>query len=144
MTNDPFGNLQEWGFVLESLNEIDSSGRLSECQHGLARILRFKGNWRLREEVLERIGGITEPSDELANQVFCIITDENLYYDARILGCRVFVQWMERNPTGLNPFFITEMRTVVERLVRSPQPPFFEASVRELQSAIQSSGVLKN
>jgi len=76
MTQDPFGNLREWGPVLELLDELESNGKLAECQRGLVRILRYKGNWRLREEVLKRIGGIPSPSDELAGQVLTILSDD--------------------------------------------------------------------
>ena len=88
MKQDPFGNLVEWGEVLNSIEEMAASGCLSDCQPGLVRILRYKGNWRLREAVLRHIGEIQAPSEELVDQVLSILDDDNTYYDVRILaGC---------------------------------------------------------
>ena len=96
MKPDPFGNLTDWGQVLETLDKLADSGRLAECQPGLIRILRFKGNWRLREELLKRVGEIKTPSRELADQVLSILADDNVYYDARIIAGDALVSTVEK------------------------------------------------
>ena len=55
MQPDPFGNLQDWGHAMELLTTLSDNGKLNECQPGLARILAFQGNWRIREETLKRL-----------------------------------------------------------------------------------------
>ena len=144
MTHDPFGNLREWGPALEVLDELAVSGKLAECQHGLVRILRYKGNWRLREEVLKRIGGIPSPSDELAGQVLTILADDNIYYDARILANNALIQWLKNSQRRLHQEFILEIRKVIEKLSKSPQPPFFEETIKKLDSEIGLPGPLQN
>ncbi len=49
MKKDPFGNLADYQPVLELVHDLADKGELAECQPGLIRILRYKGNWRLRE-----------------------------------------------------------------------------------------------
>ncbi len=65
MKHDLFGSLRDWGPVLELVDDLADNGQLAKCQPGLIRILRYKGNWRLREEVLKRVGEIKTPSSEL-------------------------------------------------------------------------------
>lgn len=136
MTHDPFGNLREWGPALELLDGLDSNGKLAACQRGLVRILRYKGNYRLREEVLKRIGGILSPSDELAGQVLTILADDNIYYDARILANNALIQWLKNSKSSLNQEFILEIRKMIEKLSKLPHPPFFDKAIKRLDSEI--------
>lgn len=138
MKHDPFGNLRDWGPVLDILDELTNSGRLAEYQHGLIRILRYKGNWRLREEVLKCIGQIPAPSRELIRQVLDIVADDNTYYEARILANNAVMEWTEK---GLRISFDPadpQMRDVIEKLrflLDTPHPPFFSNALsRCLQS----------
>lgn len=144
MTDDPFGNLRDWGPVLELLDELATSGKLAECQRGLVRILRYKGNWRLREEVLKRIGGIPSPSDELAGQVLTILSDDNIYYDARIIASNALIELLENSQSSLPQEFILEIRKVIEKLSKSPQPPFFDEAIKKLDSEIGPPRAVQN
>lgn len=144
MTDDPFGNLRDWGPVLELLDELASSGKLAECQRGLVRILRYKGNWRLREEVLKQIGGIPSPSKELVGQALAIFTDDNIYYDARILASDALIQLLNNNQNSLHKEFIPEIRKVIEKLSKFPQPPIYDTAIKKLNSEISTQGVIKN
>ena len=144
MIHDPFGNLREWGPALELLDGLDSSGKLAECQRGLVRILRYKGHWRLREEVLKRIGEIPSPSDELAGQVITILADDNIYYDVRILANNALIQWLKNRQSRLHQEFILEIRKVIEKLSKLPQPPFFDVAIKKLDSEIGPPGALQN
>lgn len=143
MTQDPFGNLREWGPALELLDELAGSGKLSGCQHGLIRILRYKGNWRLREEALKRIGGIPDPSNKLVAQVLDIIQDDNIYYDARILANNALVELLRNGQNRLPQDFIMKIRKVIEQLCKSPQPPFFQEAINQLDSEIGLPGALQ-
>jgi len=144
MTDDPFGNLRDWGPVLELLDELASSGKLAECQRGLVRILRYKGNWRLREEVLKQIGGIPSPSKELVCQALAIFSDDNIYYDARILASDALIQLLNNNQSSLHKEFIPEIRKVIEKLSKLPQPPIYDTAIKKLDSEISTQGVMKN
>ncbi len=135
MKNDPFGNLCDWGTVLDILEELSVNGQLSDCQSGLIRVLRYKGNWRLREEVLKRIGKIRTPSPQLILQTLSILTDDNIYYDARILAGEAILQILKntRNNAGTSGINMSVRKAAV-RLISTPQPPVFETAVKNLLS----------
>lgn len=132
MKQDPFGNLTDWGRVLDTFGELADSGRLAECQPGLIRILRFKGNWRLREEVLKRIGEIKVPSRELVRQVLTILADDNIYYDARIMAGDALIQLLKNGPDESLEELTATVRKLVQKLKSTPQPPFFDEALDRL------------
>lgn len=144
MTKDPFGTLTDWGIVLDLLEELGENGNLSAYQPGLLRILRYKGNWRLREEVLKRIGEIRNPSEELISQVIEILADDNIYYDARILAGESLAQLLKNTENGFSRNISMDAKKVVEELRSTPHPPFFENALQRLHSETWLSGGLEN
>lgn len=132
MNKDPFGNLQEWGTVLDRLTELEQAETLSDCQAGLARILRFKGNWRLREAVLKCIAKIETPEIALANEVFHVIMDDNTYYEARIMACEALQNIIKRNHFHEKSLTVFPRRNFSEQLNllrNTPQPPIFSDAI---------------
>ncbi len=144
MKEDPFGNLTDWGTVLDLFDELENNGNLAENQPGLVRILRYKGNWRLREEALKRIGEIQNPSDELTSQVIAILADDNIYYDARILAGEALVQLLRNAENGFSGKISMNVRKVAEKLRSTSQPLFFEKALENLYSEITVPGMLEN
>jgi hypothetical protein len=144
MRDDPFGNLTDWGRVLDTLEDLTENGGLSECQRGLIRILRYKGNWRLREEVLKRVGAIQAPSKELIQQVIAVLDDDNIYYDARIIAGNALIQLLPNAEDAGNGDLHESVRTVAEKLKRTPQPPFFHTTLDRLHSALVPPRVVVN
>ena len=136
MSGDPFGNLQEWGTVLELLDELASTERLAECQRGLVRILNYKGNWRLREEVLKRLDQIQQPADELVGQVLSILADDNVYYEARILAGRALTQLLKNGQNVARENLQPQVRKTIEKLCNTLQPPFFEEALKSCNQAL--------
>ncbi len=132
MKEDPFGNLTNWGDVLDIIERLAEEGKLSECQPGLIRILRYKGNWQLREEVLKRAGDIKEPSSELISQVLEIVDDDNTYYDARILAGDALIRMLKNNRDGFEGNVNASVRKVAERLRATPAPPIFYNTLTKL------------
>lgn len=144
MRHDPFGNLGDWGPVIDLFDELAKKDKLAECQPGLVRILRYKGNWRLREAVLKRIGNIQTPSDELMSQVITILDDDNIYYDARILACDALIQLLENVRDDLFDEINTAVRKVTEKLRNTPQPLFFDKTLKKLYSQLDRPGMTEN
>jgi len=144
MKPDPFGNLTDWGQVLETFYELAESGRLAECQPGLIRILRFKGNWRLREEVLKRVGEIQAPSRELVLEVLAMLADDNIYYDARIIAGDALVQLLKNEPADSHEELTSAIRKLVDKLKTTPQPPFFDEALDRLHSEVAVLSALEN
>jgi hypothetical protein len=130
MPQDPFGNLQDWGEALELLDELARNGRLAECQRGLVRILNYKGNWRLREEVLKRLDQIREPTDALIGQVLSILADDNTYYEARIMASNTLTRLLKNGVNGARPELNLKSRKIIEKLCKTPQPPVFEKALK--------------
>ena len=143
MKNDPFGNLTDWGLVVDTLEDLANNGDLSQCQSGLVRILRYKGNWRLREEALKRIGEIQAPSDELVEQMLAILDDDNLYYDVRIIAGNSLVQLLKRPQGGRADDRIKKAKKIIGKLKSSPQPPFFEKAINRLHSELADPNALE-
>lgn len=144
MKHDPFGNLTDWGMALNVFEEMANNGRLAECQPGLIRILRFKGNWRLREEVLKRIKELQIPSEELILQVLSILSDDNIYYDARVIAGEALVEMLKNVHAGAHDELATAVKKTVEKLQRTPQPPFFNEALDKLYTEVTGSTVLAN
>lgn len=145
MKEDPFGNLTDWGPVLDLFDNLADNGKLADCQPGLVRILRYKGNWRLREEVLRRVGEIQTPSDELIFQVVEILGDDNIYYDARILAGEALIQLLKSiHEDGFCVEINKEIQRVVDKLRRTPQPPFFETTLKSLYAEVLQPSMLEN
>ncbi len=140
MKQDPFGDLNNWEAVLDILDELANAGKLPECQAGLIRILKHKGNWRLREEVLKRVGEIQRPSHQLIHQVLSILDDDNTYYDARILAGDALIQMLKNRQDDFGGKIIMSIRNVTERLKMIPHPSIFENAVKKLCAEIAVFG----
>ena len=86
MTRGTFGNLEQWGPVLEQLDDWKRTGELDRHQDELLWLLRYRGNWRLREAALDVMATLQAPDPELIRQACEIIMDEDLYQEVRILA----------------------------------------------------------
>lgn len=144
MKNDPFGNLTDWGPVLDTLDDLTDKGALSTCQPGLIRILRYKGNWRLREEVLKRAGEIQAPSKELIQQVVAVLADDNIYYEARIIAGNALIQLLKKAENAHSDDIHGQVHKVIEKLKSTPQPPILGNAIDALHSEIAASDTLVN
>ncbi|MCF8026529.1 MAG: hypothetical protein K9K82_13715 [Desulfobacteraceae bacterium] len=144
MEKDPFGNLTDWGPVLDLLDELSENGTISKCQPGLIRILRYKGNWRLREEALKRVNKVENPCDGLVLQISNLLADDNLYYDARILAGNALVQLSKNTENGFPIELNKEIQKVIIKLQSTPHPPFFEYAVEKVHSNVIKQEVFEN
>ena len=131
-------------FRHQRFDDLADNGKLAECQSGLIRILRYKGNWQLREEVLKRVGEIKAPSGEMIFQVLAILADDNIYYDARILACDALIQLLKSDQDGLCGEINKELRKIVEKLRSTPQPAFFDKALKRLYSEVGLPSILEN
>ncbi|MBF0201320.1 MAG: hypothetical protein HQK66_08405 [Desulfamplus sp.] len=139
MKQDPFGNLADWGPVLNLIESADNDS-LVQYQPGLIRILRYQANWRLREAVLKRAGDIYPPSSDLVLQILDMLDNDNIYYDARILACEAMVQLLKKSKKCISDEIICKIKTVLERLNLTPHPPFFQEALTRAASAIIGNG----
>lgn len=139
MQPDSFGNLQDWGPVLDKLCQLTHEGKLGDHQAELIRILRYQGNWRLREETLHRISAIEQPSKALIEQVLRIIADKNLYFEARILACQSMIDLLKKTGHSFDAAIRDAVIGTLAKLLATPQPPIFTDALRQLSSVAQES-----
>ena len=116
MQSDIFGNLMEWGDVLEKLDGLRNSKTLDEHQVGLVRILRYPRNWRLREAALEVLGEINKPSHELVKETLNIALNEEVYLDARKMAVDALADLMIKDRRIRSKKEITARSRVLEKM----------------------------
>jgi len=136
MENYIFGNLKDWGPVLERMGELAKKGKLGEHQSELIRVLRYDDNWRLREAAIECLADIENPSLALIDEVYAIMMREDLYYDVRILAAhalgKIFCGSSKSKAPG-EPAANPLARKILEgmsRLMKAPQPPVLHKAIR--------------
>ncbi len=144
MKDDPFGNLTDWGAVLDILDDLADNGNLFRCQPGLVRILRHKVNWRLREEVLKLVGNVQTPSKELVHQVIAILDDDNIYYDARVMAGDALIQLLNNTKDISYDDLQGKVQKIIEKLKSTPQPAFFEKAIDRLYSELAVTSMLES
>lgn len=126
-----FGNLNDWGLVLEQLEKLAESRELGNYQDELIRLLRFDQNWRLREAAIESLPFVANPGLDIAREVTALITRKDLYYDVRILatqGLEKLVPTIVKNRAFDNDIlkqFIRKIVAEMDDLLASPEPPKF-------------------
>jgi len=149
MNNFIFGNLNDWGIVLEKLEKLSETRELDNYQDELIRLLRFDQNWRLREAAIESLTFVKNPSLKLAREVNTLIKRKDLYYDVRILAA----DGLEKLSTAIVnnkcfdkdilKQFIQGVMEDMDDLLASPEPPKFHnalqksiAQVKKVEAAI--------
>jgi hypothetical protein len=86
MSTDVFGDLRQWNRVLEELEHLKTRGLLDEHQDGLARLLRYRFNWRIREKAVQSLSTLSAPEDHILAIVLEIIADEHTEFTLRTLA----------------------------------------------------------
>ncbi|MBM4087985.1 MAG: hypothetical protein FJ276_00940 [Planctomycetes bacterium] len=133
------GNLEQWGSVLEQLDEWKRAGQLDRHQADLLWLLRFRGNWRLREAALEMMASLKAPDPELIREACNILTDENLYQEVRILAAESVAAMLSSEGGSGAPLVgpAGKARECMHALLGSPQPPVLHLALRRALSQLQ-------
>lgn len=134
MQQGAFGNLEEWGRVLTQLEQLGRDQCLDEHQDGLARLLRYPGNWRLREAALEYARHIKQPAEALVAAVLQILTDEELYYEVRVLAAEALVTLL---PAARNRSLEQHAVELMHALLDAPHPPVLHQAVQRVLPTIE-------
>lgn len=142
MDSDIFGDLTDWGQVIEVLDRLKELKRLDRHQVGLTRILRYRDNWRLRETVLKHIVHLPEPTEEIVHEVINITVDEDIYLDMRILAfdalSNLIFLCIRRNDTQSRNLVETAIENM-NKLLDSPQPPIFHEVVSKTLNMVKKT-----
>jgi len=145
MKNYIFGNLNDWGIVLEKLEKLSETRELDNYQDELIRLLRFDQNWRLREAAIESLPFVKNPSLNLAREVNTLIKRKDLYYDVRILatdGLEKLAATIVNNKgfdKDILKQFIHGIVKDMDDLLASPEPPKFHNALQKSVSQVKKS-----
>jgi len=135
MHRNAFGNLQEWGRVLEQLESISRGGDLDRHQADLIALLRYPDNWRLREAALESSRNLRKPTRDLVDQIRKIMADNRLYCEVRVLAAEALAVLLERWADSSDPGMIEvrrEVQSEIHALLESHQPPVLHQAARRV------------
>jgi hypothetical protein len=139
MEDHSFGNLMDWGRVLERLEKIKENSALDEYQNELIRILRYKENWRLTERVLEYAREIRHPVDELIGELCSILRNPTYCADSRVLAAGALSVLIPRKVKKTVEYPKFEGASVVEvmrEILKSPEAPIVHNAVSEALQCI--------
>ncbi len=143
MANDIFGDLQSWVRVLDHMERLASEGTLDHHQRGLARVLRYPFNWRLRQAALRNAGLLKEPSEEVVEVVLRILRNDHGDIENRILAGDALASMMS-NGAAVSMSDATRCRIAesFERLLEAAEPPVLhDAAERWQQQLKEAAGV---
>jgi hypothetical protein len=132
MSTDVCRDFREWNRVLEQL-ERPTNG--DERQYGLARLLAYRFNWRIRAKALQCISLLSAPEDRTLSLVLEIVADEYTEFKLRTLAadslCGLISQrqkqgrWggvlretaIERLIAAINPYHPVDFQRTVKRVI---------------------------
>ncbi len=140
MQRDDFGNLEEWGRVLNELAQLTRDRNLDNRQAGLVRLLRYPNNWRLREAALEAVRNVTQPTETLVSDVLEIMSNEHLYHEVRVLAAEALASLlaaMRVARDGRHPELERQALDQMHRLLESPHPPILHRAVQRVLPSVE-------
>lgn len=130
--SDVFGDLQEWGAALATLERLREEGRLDEHQQGLARLVRFQRNWRLREAALECALEIESASDLLIADALNTLVCRDTPLALRVTAAQATGHLLScYSPDGRSPFDAERAYETMEQVARQQQPPILADALQD-------------
>ena len=139
MRKDDFGNLTDWGDVLQKLDRLRRSGELEGHQAGLARLIRYRNNWRLRQAALASCREISKASDVLIADVLNTLADEQTPLELRVLAASALGHLLPRYAPEAGALFDVERAVEnVGQVAARVQPPVLADTIQEVLEAAGS------
>ena len=149
MKDYSFGNLMDWGSVLDKLQHLKDTGELDNHQDELIKLLRCDVNWRLREAAVEASSTLTNPSVDTVKLLVELIKREDIYYNIRIMAAEalstlvpVVMESKDLNK-DLARLFINEANHEVTSLLSTPAPPIFhdalDVTLGQIQKVLEAA-----
>ena len=131
MTTDAFGDLSDWGYALDQLKKLREEKLLDEHQSGLARMLRYRTNPRLMEQVLICALDIRQASDALIADVLDVVVSTEVNLPFRTQAARALGHLLTHRPpqTSATSPDIKQVVETMEGLAAVPGPPVLIAAL---------------
>ncbi len=139
MGADIFGDLKDWGRVLETIERVRMREGLEEHQAGLARILRYRENWRLADRVLRVVPEVRQASDLLIAEVCNILVMSDVHPDIRVRAARALGHLLVHRPDQVSSFDPARTLQTMSDVVARGCPPALEEALEEAISAAEAS-----
>ncbi len=135
MSTDVFGDFREWNGVLKQLERSTDNGHFDERHDALARLLKYRFNWRIRAKAVKCISLLSAPEDRTLSLVLEIVVDEYTEFNLRTLAadslCGLIRErqkqgrWdgelketaIERLTTAINPHHPVDFQRAVDRVI---------------------------
>lgn len=139
MTMDAFGDLREWGDVLAALERLKRERQLDDQQVGLARLLRYRQNWRLREAALDAATEIRQASDVLIAEVLNTVVSPDNDIRLRVIAAGVLPGLVARRqgPADSN-FSLAQVRRTLGDMLPMLNPPVLGEAVADAYARLKS------
>ncbi|MCK9460116.1 MAG: hypothetical protein M0R80_10795 [Proteobacteria bacterium] len=137
---DAFGSLENWGLVLETMEELKKKKMLDDHQPALARLLRYPYNPRLSWAALSAAKEITQASDVLIADVLAILVSREAITPHRVLAAEALGHLVPRRVAPAQPADLDIERVVaaMSDVAKTPGPPVVVEAVEAALEAIKS------
>ncbi len=139
MSYDVFGDLQEWGRVLDQVQKMRADGAFDDHQQGLARLARYPFNWQLRQAGRRAIAELKRPCDEVIQVAVQIMMDEKNDMGTRLLAVQAVRGALRKGCGTISEPARLEAVTSIRDLLAKPQPPVLHASARGWEEGLSES-----
>jgi hypothetical protein len=133
-------DLMDWGTVLRELEALRREASLDAHQDGLARVIRYKKNWRLRESALECAREVGLPGDRLVAEICSVMCDEEAYPELRIRAAEVAADLVLKRAGGGETTLSSGGVAVPEKmreLLGAPLNPLLARTLRRVLADIE-------
>ncbi len=142
MSYDVFGDLREWGRVLDQVRRMREDGTSGQHQAGLARLARYPYNWRLRQAALCAMAELKQPCEEVLRAALGILADEGGDLETRVLAGMALCG-MLNGCESIGDDAHGEAAASIAELSAKPQPPVLQAYVRKAQALLPVNQVVE-
>lgn len=139
---DSFNDLREWGECLDRLAEIVRTGAIDHHQEGLARLLRYRYNWQLRQAALHSARSLESPTMEVIEEVLRIASHEDGSLEERLLALGTLSCLAERARSTVGESASKVLAAITERtkaLLTVPCAPVIQQAMRGCLAACSAT-----
>ncbi|OPY82056.1 MAG: hypothetical protein A4E65_00984 [Syntrophorhabdus sp. PtaU1.Bin153] len=131
---------RDWRISLDKLLELKNASVLDEHQRYLCGILRYGGDWRIKERALEYAADIQKPTDDLLEDICAVMTNRNTSINLRILAAdalRVLVPRKMRRTMAYPVFRGTSVLRVMKDMLKAPEVPALREAITNALKAMK-------
>ncbi|MGE5644628.1 MAG: hypothetical protein ACM336_02430 [Acidobacteriota bacterium] len=142
MSHYLFGDLQEWGRVLDQVRRLRQDGTLDQHQPELARLVRYPSNWQLRQAGLRAAAELKTAGDEVLRATVRVLADEEMDLDTRVLAGNAVSRMLGAADSRIGDAARAEAIGAIGDLLKKHQPPVLHECARRWQESLSEAGTV--